>query len=47
MRSFRFFADHCVPASIAAALEANGHEVLWLRPQRTNDAPDTDVIEKA
>lgn len=43
----RFFADHCVPESIAAALEAKGHEVLRLRNQMATDAPDPDVIEKA
>lgn len=43
----RFFADHCVPESIAAALEASGHEVLRLRNQMATDAPDPDVIEKA
>ena len=43
----RFFADHCVPESIATTLEAKGHEVLRLRNQMATDAPDTDVIEKA
>ena len=43
----RFFADHCVPESVAVALEAKGHEVLRLRNQMATDAPDTDVIEKA
>ena len=43
----RFFADHCVPESIATKLEAKGHEVLRLRNQMATDAPDTDVIEKA
>jgi predicted nuclease of predicted toxin-antitoxin system len=43
----RFFADHCVPESIAAALEASGHEVLRLCNQMATDASDTDVIEKA
>jgi len=47
----RFFADHCVPESIAAALEARGHEkgheVLQLRNQMATDAPDSDVIEEA
>lgn len=43
----RFFADHCVPESIAAALEADGHEVLRLRKQMATDAPDPDVLEKA
>ncbi len=43
----RFFADHCVPESIATTLEAEEHEVLRLRNQMATDAPDTDVIEKA
>jgi len=43
----RFFADHCVPESIATTLEAEGHEVLRLRNQMATDAPDVDVIEKA
>ena len=43
----RFFADHCVPESIATTLEAKEHEVLRLRTQMATDAPDTDGIEKA
>ncbi len=43
----RFFADHCVPESIATTLEAKRHEVLRLRNQMVTDAPDADVIEKA
>jgi predicted nuclease of predicted toxin-antitoxin system len=43
----RFFADHCVPESVAVALEASGHEVFRLRNQMATDAPDTVVIEKA
>jgi predicted nuclease of predicted toxin-antitoxin system len=43
----RFFADHCVPESVAEALESKGHEVLRLRNQMATDAPDPDVIEKA
>jgi predicted nuclease of predicted toxin-antitoxin system len=36
----RFFADHCVPESVAEALESKGHEVLRLRNQMATDAPD-------
>ncbi|PEN12674.1 hypothetical protein CRI94_14265 [Longibacter salinarum] len=43
----RFFADHCVPESLAEALESKGHEMLRLRNQMVTDAPDPDVIEKA
>ena len=43
----RFFADHCVPESTAAALEAKGHEGFRLRNQMATDAPDAEVIEKA
>jgi len=43
----RFFTDHCVPESVAEALESRGHEVLRLRNQMATDAPDPDVIEKA
>jgi hypothetical protein len=43
----RFFTDHCVPESVAEALESKGHEVLRLRNQMATDAPDPDVIEKA
>jgi predicted nuclease of predicted toxin-antitoxin system len=43
----RFFADHCVPESVAEALESKGHEVLRLRNQMATDAPDPDVIEQA
>jgi len=43
----RFLTDHCVPESVAEALESKGHEVLRLRNQMATDAPDPDVIEKA
>ena len=43
----RFFVDHCVPESVAEALESKGHEVLRLRNQMATDAPDPDVIEQA
>ena len=43
----RFFADHCVPESVDETLEAAGHEVLRLRNQMSNDAPDPEVIAKA
>lgn len=43
----RFFADHCVPESLAKSLEAAGHDVLRLRTQMATDAPDSAVIAKA
>ena len=43
----RFFTDHCVPESVAEALESKGHEVLRLRNQMATDAPDPDVMEQA
>jgi len=43
----RFFADHCVPESVAQALESKGHEVLRLRNQMATNALDPDVIEQA
>ena len=43
----RFFVDHCVPESVAEALESKDHEVLRLRNQMATDAPDPDVIEQA
>ncbi|GEM_PF-3088037 len=43
----RFFDDHCVPESVAEALETKGYEVFRLRNQMATDAPDDEVIEKA
>ena len=43
----RFFADHCVPESVAEALETDGHEVVRLRHQLPNDTPDSEVIAEA
>jgi predicted nuclease of predicted toxin-antitoxin system len=43
----RFVAVHCVPESVAEALESTGHEVLRLRNQMAADAPDPGVIEQA
>ena len=43
----RFFADHCVPESVAEALETDGHEVVRLRHQLPNDMPDSEVIAEA
>ncbi|PSQ53741.1 MAG: hypothetical protein BRD28_03555 [Bacteroidetes bacterium QH_10_64_37] len=43
----RFFADHCVPESVAKALETEGHEVIRLRHQLLNDTPDSEVIAEA
>lgn len=41
-----FFADHCVPRSVAEALQSKGHEILLLRDHLPTDAPDPVVIEK-
>lgn len=43
----RFFADHCVPASVTRTLRENGHTVLVLRDHLPQNAPDQLVIEKA
>lgn len=43
----RFFADHCVPRSVAVALEEEGHEVVRLRDELPTDASDPVVIETA
>lgn len=43
----RFFADHCVPRSVATALEEEGHEVVRLRNELPTDASDPVVIETA
>jgi predicted nuclease of predicted toxin-antitoxin system len=45
--ALRLFIDHCVPLSIARALEAEGYEVLLLRDHLPTDAPDADVIAEA
>ena len=45
--SLRFFADHCVPNSVGAALADEGHKVLRLRDHLPTYAPDPDVIAKA
>lgn len=42
-----FFADHCVPSSVAEALEDSGHEVSCLRNHLPTDAPDPEVIAEA
>ena len=43
----RFFADHCVPESVAEALEAEGHGVVRLRDRLRTDALDPEVIAEA
>jgi hypothetical protein len=43
----RFFADHCVPNSVGAALSGAGHEVHRLRDHLPTGSPDPDVIAKA
>ena len=39
-RPLRFFIDHCVPESVSKALEGAGHEVIRLRMELAEDAPD-------
>jgi hypothetical protein len=43
----RFFADQCIPNSIAGALRDAGHEVLWLKEHIPIESPDPVVISKA
>ena len=43
----RFFADHCVPNSVGAALGGAGHGVHRLRDHLPTDSPDSDVIAMA
>ena len=45
--ALRLFIDHCVPFSVARALETAGHEALLLRDHLPTDAPDSDVIAEA
>ena len=45
--ALRFFLDHCVRNSVAAALSGNGHETIRLREALPTDAPDPLVIAKA
>lgn len=44
---FRFFSDHCVPLSIARALQRHGHEVIALHEHLPVNSPDPLVIAKA
>jgi predicted nuclease of predicted toxin-antitoxin system len=41
--TMRFFIDHCVPESVAVALEQSGYEVIRLREKTATDSPDTLV----
>lgn len=43
----RFFIDHCVPESVAKALESAGREVIRLRTKTAPDSPDTLVAAVA
>ncbi|MFT0862296.1 DUF5615 family PIN-like protein [Ancylobacter sp. G4_0304] len=43
----RFFIDHCVPESVAKALEKAGREVIRLRTKTAPDSPDTLVAAVA
>lgn len=45
--SLKFFADHCVPESVAIAIQNAGHEVLRLRDYLPIDSIDTEVISQA
>jgi predicted nuclease of predicted toxin-antitoxin system len=47
MSQLRFFADHCVPTSIARCLQECGHEVFLLRDCIPKDSPDPVVIQTA
>jgi len=42
-----FFIDHCVPESVAKALEAFGKKVMRLREKTAPDSPDTLVAAVA
>jgi predicted nuclease of predicted toxin-antitoxin system len=44
---FQFFSDHCVPLSIARALQQHGHEVAALYEHLPVNSPDPVVIAKA
>ena len=43
----KFFADHCVPASVIQSLRDAGHEVLRLKEHIPQDSSDPAVISKA
>ncbi len=45
--SLRFFADHCIPNSIAKELLDAGHEVLRLKDHIPVESSDTVVIATA
>ncbi|WP_443147463.1 DUF5615 family PIN-like protein [Prosthecomicrobium sp. N25] len=43
----RFFIDHCVPESVAKALEGQSRNVIRLRTKTAPDSPDTLVAAVA
>ena len=43
----KFFADHCVPASVIQSMRDVGHEVLRLKEHIPQDSSDPAVISKA
>lgn len=43
----RFFADHCVPASVAKSLEDGGHQVARLQDHLPRDSRDAAVLSMA
>jgi len=43
----KFFADHCVPASVIQSMRDAGHEVLRLKEHIPQDSSDPAVISKA
>ena len=45
--AMQFFIDHCVPESVAKALEAEGRVVIRLRTKTAPDSPDTLVAAVA
>lgn len=45
--TLRFFADHCVPASVIRALRDASHEVLILKEHMSKDSDDRAVMTRA
>ena len=43
----KFFADHCVPASVIQSMRDAGHEVLRLKEHIPQDSSEPAVISKA
>ncbi len=45
--SLRFFADHCVPGSVANSLRQSGYQLDLLKEHLPTDTPDPEVIAYA